>query len=96
MAHQNQVVEPTPRATCAVDILKKVNEHGLVGYAWPAQVDTGEGDLKFVRECEDKGWLTWAYDLPEDRGAPHRSIFTITLAGRQALYLFTHEAEGSS
>lgn len=94
-------VEPTPKATCAMDIMKKVNEHGLVGYCYGGD----EHDLPFLRECEDKGWLTWAYDMPPDplldknrdfgRFSRHRSIFSITLAGRQALYLFT-ETEGAA
>jgi hypothetical protein len=73
----------------ALDVLRKANERGEVGYADPLTPDDGNTDWLALQECIDKGWLIWSYDASPDIFSKYhgqkRTVYRLTAAGRAAL-----------
>lgn len=80
-----------PLPITALDILRKVNARGEVGYAGlaPGEKPSGRNDWSAVEDALDKGWLRYGYDASPDIFSKYhgqeRTIYIITELGRAAL-----------
>lgn len=85
----DKIPDDSMMETVPLDVLRKVNERGEVGYAAPLPNSDARDDWDAVQECLDKGWLRYGYDASPDIFSKYhgqkRTVYIITAAGREVL-----------